>query len=82
MLPNTMATAYGSYDYTKGNNGNLRFIDYKEGDGAYGGYTPFNDTLLKYIPTINRYEVYDDSLVLFGESCQFLLLKESKNEIR
>ena len=82
MIPNSMVNADGTYDYTKGHMGDLRFIDYKEGDAAYGGYTPFNDTLLKYIPTIARYEVYKDSLFLFGDSCQFLLLKERKNDIQ
>ena len=81
MLPNTDVNAYGRYEYTKGYKNELRFIYYEEGDAAYGLPTPFNDTLLKYIPTITHYEVYRDSLFLFGDNCQILLLKERKNEI-
>ena len=81
-LPNSACEAYGQYDYSKGDKGDLHLIGYEEGDAMWGGYTPFNDTLLKYIPTITHYEVYRDSLFLFGDNCQILLLKEGKNEIR
>ena len=82
VLPNSLCEACGQYDYTKGDKGDLHFNSYIEGDAWYGESTPFNDTLLKYIPTITRYEVYRDSLFLFGDNCQILLLKERMKEDR
>ena len=79
-LPTAAHEAYGRFSYT--NNGYLSLTDYREGNMTAGIISPFNDTLLKYIPTITQYEVYGDSLFLFGSSCQFLLLNEGKNEIQ
>ena len=82
LLSTSVSEASGRYSYTTGYKGKLLLSKYYENDMTYGPYTPFNDTLLKYIPTITHYEVYRDSLFLFGDNCQILLLKEGKNEIR
>ncbi|MBR4218909.1 MAG: hypothetical protein IKR71_07670 [Bacteroidales bacterium] len=77
--------AMGEYgDYTKGYEGAFDVLSYGETSELGGPYTPFDKALISDFETITHYEVYGgdgDSLMLFGDGCQFLFLRMKHNKI-